>query len=87
VIDNSNLTGEARAGYISQTKAAGFSVTGYYFKSVLQDSIERNKQRSGKVLIPDKGILALIESWNCQAWTTALTDYFMSKSAMTAKLM
>lgn len=57
VIDNTNLTREARAGYISQAKAVGFSVAGYYFKSVLQDSIERNKQRSGKALIPEKGIL------------------------------
>lgn len=57
VIDNTNLTRDARAGYISQAKAAGFSVTGYYFKSVLQDAINRNSQRTGKALIPEKGIL------------------------------
>ncbi|MGH9802095.1 MAG: ATP-binding protein, partial [Blastocatellia bacterium] len=52
-----NLARDDRASYISQAKAAGFSVTGYYFKSVLQDSLERNRQRSGKALIPEKGIL------------------------------
>src|SRR5215510_2550265 len=57
VIDNTNLTREARAGYISQAKAAGFRVTGYYFKSALQAALERNRQRSGKALIPEKGIL------------------------------
>jgi predicted kinase len=57
VIDNTNLTREARAHYISQSKAAGFRVTGYYFKSVLQAALERNRQRSGKSLIPEKGIL------------------------------
>src|SRR5262245_52096367 len=57
VIDNTNVTRNARAGYISQAKAAGFSVTGYYFKSVLQDALERNRQRSGKELIPEKGII------------------------------
>ncbi|HKQ72712.1 MAG TPA: AAA family ATPase [Blastocatellia bacterium] len=58
VIDNTNLTDEARANYIKQAKAAGFSITGYYFKSALQDALERNRQRSGKALIPEKGIIA-----------------------------
>ncbi len=58
VIDNTNLTRQGRAGYISQAKAAGFSVTGYYFKSALQAALERNRQRSGKALIPEKGIFS-----------------------------
>src|SRR5262245_18582186 len=57
VIDNTNLTRQARAGYIRQAKAAGFSVAGYYFKSEIQAALERNRQRSGKALIPEKGIL------------------------------
>jgi predicted kinase len=58
VVDNTNITREARAGYISQAKAAGFSVIGYYFKSALQSAIERNNQRSGKARIPVRGIVA-----------------------------
>ncbi|MCI0524036.1 MAG: ATP-binding protein [Acidobacteria bacterium] len=57
VIDNTNLTREARADYLSQAKAPGFSVTGYYFKSALQDALARNRQRGGKALIPEKGII------------------------------
>ena len=57
VIDNTNLTRQGRAGYISQTKAAGFSGAGYYFKSTLKAALERNRQRSGKALIPEKGII------------------------------
>ena len=57
VIDNTNLTRQARAGYISLAKAAGFSVTGYCFKSTLKAALERNRQRSGKALIPEKGII------------------------------
>lgn len=57
VIDNTNLTREARAGYISQAKAAGFSVAGCYFKADIQAALERNRRRSGKALIPEKGIL------------------------------
>jgi predicted kinase len=58
VIDNTNVTREARAGYMSQAKAAGVSVIGYYFKSALQSAVERNNQRSGKARIPVRGIVA-----------------------------
>jgi predicted kinase len=58
VIDNTNLTREARAYYITQAKAAGFRVIGYYFKSALQAALERNRRRSGKSLVPEKGILS-----------------------------
>jgi predicted kinase len=58
VIDNTNATRADRAKYISAAKEAGFSVVGYYFQSKLQDAIARNQQRSGKALIPVKGILA-----------------------------
>ncbi len=58
VIDNTNLTRQARAAYISQAKAAGFTVRGYYFKSALKAALERNRQRSGKSLIPEKGIVS-----------------------------
>ena len=58
VIDNTNATRADRARYISAAKEAGFSVVGYYFQSKLQDPIARNTQRSGKALIPVKGIMA-----------------------------
>lgn len=58
VLDNTNLTREARADYLAQAKAAGFGVTGYYFQSSLAAAIERNNQRTGKAQIPLKGLLA-----------------------------
>ncbi len=58
VVDNTNATRAARAGYISAAKAAGFSVVGYYFQSKLREAISRNEQRTGKALIPVKGIMA-----------------------------
>lgn len=58
VVNNTNVTRAARAGYIAQAEAAGFSVVGYYFQSALSAALERNRQRSGKALIPEKGIIA-----------------------------
>ncbi|HEX4951226.1 MAG TPA: AAA family ATPase [Blastocatellia bacterium] len=58
VVDNTNATRADRAKYISAAKDAGFSVVGYYFQSKLKDAIGRNQRRSGKALIPVKGIMA-----------------------------
>jgi predicted kinase len=59
VIDNTNVTRGARAEYISQAKAAGFRVTGYYFQSALQAALDRNSRRGGKARIPEKGMIAM----------------------------
>ena len=41
VVDNTNLTREARAGYIEPARRAGFGVVCYYFRSVVAESLER----------------------------------------------
>jgi hypothetical protein len=33
-------------------------VVGYYFQSRLQEALTRNRQRSGKANIPEKGLIA-----------------------------
>src|SRR5512135_601345 len=45
VVDNTNVTREDRARYIVPAKAAGFQVVGYYFRSSIGASIERNRGR------------------------------------------
>src|SRR5689334_16952678 len=57
VIDNTNTTLSERAKYITAAKEAGFNVTGYYFRSILKDSLERNRARCGSEHIPEKGII------------------------------
>ncbi|WP_207495563.1 AAA family ATPase [Aridibaculum aurantiacum] len=56
VIDNTNATKAARANYITQAKERKFKVIGYYFTTGVLQAIERNKQRQGKHLVPEKGI-------------------------------
>jgi predicted kinase len=58
VVDNTNPTMEDRKRYIAPAKAANFEVVGYYFESKLTDSLQRNRQRLGKQLIPERGVLA-----------------------------
>ena len=45
VVDNTNLTLEERAGYIVPAKAAGFRVTGYFFRSRVLEALARNALR------------------------------------------
>jgi predicted kinase len=58
VVDNTNILARERAKYIILARLAGYEVTGYYFQSRLQDALQRNQQRSGKAVIPPKGVLA-----------------------------
>lgn len=58
VVDNTNVLARERAKYIALARAAEYSICGYYFQSRLQDALRRNQQRSGKAVIPQKGVLA-----------------------------
>ena len=58
VVDNTNITTVERARYIPLARQAGFRVVGYYFQSNLEAALQRNQQRSGKALIPPKGVIA-----------------------------
>jgi len=57
VVDNTNASIGERVRYIKPARAAGFRVIGYYFQSLLQDSLIRNRLRKGKERIPDKGVM------------------------------
>lgn len=56
VVDNTNPTREDRQRYILPAKAAGFSVSAYYFQSRLSEALERNLQRPVDEQIVDKGV-------------------------------
>lgn len=58
VVDNTNVTKEDRARYIAPAKAARFQVVGYYFRSSLGGSMERNRGRELGRVVPDKGVVA-----------------------------
>jgi predicted kinase len=58
VIDNTSVLRSERAVYIAASKAAKFQVVGYYFEAELEAALKRNSQRTGKQLIPAKGVVA-----------------------------
>jgi predicted kinase len=57
VLDNTNVRKEVRAEFIGLSKAAGFRVVGYYFRSDIASALARNNERAGSARIPDLGVL------------------------------
>lgn len=57
VVDNTNPAREDRRRYIEAAKAAGFTVTGYYLQSKVDDCKERNEKRPVGQAVPLKGLL------------------------------
>lgn len=69
VVDNTNPTLEDRQRYIPLARAAGFRVVGYYFAIRLEIALQRNGQRQGRQLIPEKGVLATYRRLQHPAWS------------------
>jgi predicted kinase len=61
VVDNTNVIARERAEYIHAARAAGFLVHGYFFEPQVDRAIEWNQQRSGKAMIPLKGLLGTLK--------------------------
>jgi predicted kinase len=58
VVDNTNVTPADRARYISEAKARGYRVIGYFFRSELSELLRRNNQREGREKVPPAGLVA-----------------------------
>ncbi len=58
VVDNTNLTIESRARYITPARESEFSIVGYFFQSRISQALQRNAQRGVKARVPEKGIQA-----------------------------
>jgi predicted kinase len=56
VIDNTNPTRAERVKYIRQSRESGFRVLGYYFRSKVEECLNRNHKRAERV--PEVAILA-----------------------------
>ena len=58
VVDKTNPTKANRKKYLDLAKAKGYKVVGLYFRSSIEESLQRNEQRTGKAQVPLKAILA-----------------------------
>jgi predicted kinase len=58
VIDNTNPREIDRTNIINQSRNYQVKIIGYYFASKVNESLERNRKRTGKALVPDVGIFS-----------------------------
>jgi predicted kinase len=56
VVDNTNPTVAERQRYILPARPAGYRVVGYYFQSIVQEALIRNRARPYPEQVPDKGV-------------------------------
>ena len=56
VADNTNPTKADREKYILEAKEHGYKIKGYYFRSSIRESIDRNSFREGKAKVPNQAI-------------------------------
>lgn len=61
VVDNTNVRKEDRARYIDRLQGKGFRVVGYFFEPEVERAIRWNEQRSGKAVVPLKGLLGTLK--------------------------
>jgi predicted kinase len=57
VVDNTNVRAAERAKFIAPAREAGFRVVGYFFDTPVKEAIRRNKQRTGRAVIPVAGLV------------------------------
>ena len=69
VVDNTNPTVQDRKKYIDIANEAGFRIIGYYFQSVVSDSILRNDSRDDIHRVPDTAILSTYKKLELPSYT------------------
>jgi len=76
LVDNTNPTREDRARYIEAAKQAGYHVAGYYFRSDLKESLQRNAQRKPEERVPDIALKATIKKLERPEWDEGFDELY-----------
>lgn len=56
VVDNTNSTIEDRRRYLDLVNGWNVRVLGFFFEASLDELLKRNAQRTGKELVPERGV-------------------------------
>jgi hypothetical protein len=76
VVDNTNPLAADRAKYVQPARAAGFFVSGYFFRATTREAIARNKQRTDKPPIPVPGLLGTYKRLEEPRWEEGFDALF-----------
>ena len=76
VIDNTNPTKEDRKRYFDKIAGKDYQVVGYFFRSVISESIEHNEQRTGKQYVPRCAIAATSNKLEMPTFEEGFTELY-----------
>ncbi len=76
VIDNTNPTRLERARYIEPAKSHGFFITGYYFRTSLEECLQRNRTRASGLVIPEHAIRSVWRKMEKPELTDGFDDLY-----------
>lgn len=83
VLDNTNVTREKRAVYMTLAKKARFRVVGYFFDCGVDEALKRNEQREGKARVPNVAIFALAKKLEAPTRDEGFDELFRVKNDFT----
>lgn len=76
VVDNTNPCKEDRKRYFDMIEGKKYKVIGYFFRSVISESIERNEQRTGKQYVPRCAIAATSNKLEMPAFEEGFAELY-----------
>ena len=74
VIDNTNVSAAERERFITPARAAGYWIAGYFFRSKLEEALERNRQRLGAERIREQGIFGAAGRLQLPTWAEGFDE-------------
>lgn len=69
VVDNTNVRLEDRQALIRLAHELGALCSGYFVRSTLSESLERNALREGKARVPDKALAFTAKAFVLPSWS------------------
>ena len=76
VVDNTNPEKADREKYISAAKEHGYKIKGYYFRSSIRESIDRNSFREGKAKVPNQAIASTHNKLELPEYTEGFDELY-----------
>ena len=76
VVDNTNVRLEDRLALLRLAGEFAIPVIGYFVRSTLAESLERNALRQGKARVPDKGVTFTAKAFVVPSWSEGYAELY-----------
>jgi predicted kinase len=74
VLDNTNALLARRAEHIAVAKAAGFRVSGFFFRCELREALARNRLRPAERVVPPAAVAGTFKKLQAPSWSEGFDE-------------